>query len=152
MTVKHIFWGLLLMVLASMGWRYKNADAVQNLVNPPPSPAAAIEFDNMPPPSAGPAPATGESLAPRPPVVTRVAGAMRKCKKGREITYTDGDCPAGSKEFGVQGGSVTVVPSPSATAAPEKDGAPRANVRNLLVDPEKDAELRNKRMDRIVNP
>ena len=26
------------------------------------------------------------------------------------------------------------------------------NVRNLLVDPEKDAELRNKRMDRIVNP
>lgn len=153
MTIKHIFWGLLFMVLASIGWRYKNAEAVQNFLHPQPTQVADIQFDKMEPPSAGPAPGPGESMKPvsQAAPVARKVGGMRKCKKGREVIYTDGDCPTGSKELGMNGGSLTVVQSPSDTATPEKD-TPRPNVRNLLVDPEKDAELRNKRMDRIVNP
>ena len=137
MTIKHIFWGLLFMVLASIGWRYKNAEAVQNFLHPQPTKSPTFNSTKWSPQrqaSPGSRRIHEASLAGCP--VARKVGGMRKCKKGREVIYTDGDCPTGSKELGMNGGSLTVVQSPSDTATPEKD-TPRPNVRNLLVDPEK---------------
>lgn len=147
MTIKHVFWGFVIALVAAIGWRYKDADAVQQWVHPQASKPVEIRFDNDEPPGAGPAPQAGESrITPMP----KAATGPHKCKKGNQVIYTDGDCPAGSKEQTI-GGTVTVVPGQHvSTPLGATAGASRANVRDILLDP-KDADLQGKRMDRIIN-
>ena len=148
MTIKHVFWGFVIALVAAVGWRYKDADAVQQWIHPQSSKPVEIRFDNDQPPGAGPAPLAGEApITPMP----KAATGPHKCKKGNQVIYTDGDCPAGSKEQTI-GGTVTVVPGQRVTAPiSTATGASRANVRDILLDP-KDADLQGKRMDRIIGP
>lgn len=147
MTIKHIFWGFIIALLAAIAWRYKDAEAVQQWLHPQSATPVEIKFDNDAPPSAGPAPQAGEStITP----MRKAAAGPHKCKKGNQVIYTDGDCPVGSKEQSI-GGTVTVVPGQH-VAAPvgSGNGASRANIRDILLDP-KDANLSDKRMDRVIN-
>ncbi len=148
MTIKHVFWGFVIALVAAIGWRYKDADAVQQWIHPQSSKPVGIRFDNGQPPGAGPAPLGGEArITPMP----KAATGPHKCKKGNQVIYTDGDCPAGSKEQTI-GGTVTVVPGQRvSTPLGATTGASRANVRDILLDP-KDADLQGKRMDRIIGP
>lgn len=148
MTIKHVFWGFVIALVAAVGWRYKDADAVQQWIHPQSSKSIEIRFDNDQPPGAGPAPLAGEArITPMP----KAATGPHKCKKGNQVIYTDGDCPAGSKEQTI-GGTVTVVPGQRvSTPLGATTGASRANVRDILLDP-KDADLQGKRMDRIIGP
>lgn len=41
---------------------------------------------------------------------------VRKCLSGAEVLYTQGDCPAGSRERDLTGGTVNVMPSPAGVA------------------------------------
>jgi hypothetical protein len=148
MTIKHVFWGFVIALVSAIGWRYKDADAVQQWIHPQSSKPVEIRFDNDQPPGAGPAPLAGEArITPMP----KAATGPHKCKKGNQDIYTDGDCPAGSKEQTI-GGTVTVVPGQRvSTPLGATTGASRANVRDILLDP-KDADLQGKRMDRIIGP
>lgn len=88
----------------------------------------------------------------QPAAVARVAGGPRKCRRGGEVLYTDGACPPGSREMTLGGGSVTVMPSAAPAAKLKAPAASLPHVRDLLLgDPARDAELRDKRMDAIIN-
>ena len=148
MSIKIYFWGLIIAVLAAIGWRTLHTEAAQQWLHPQTTQPLVINFDNQEPPSAGPPPQAGEStITPMP----KAASGLRKCRKGNQVTYTDGDCPAGSKEQTV-GGTVTVVPGQTVTQSSHTSGTDKlhANVRDILLDP-RDANLRDKRMDQIIN-
>lgn len=148
MSIKTYFWGLAIALLAALGWRTLHTEAAQQWLHPQTSKPIVINFDNQEAPSAGPPLRPGESaITPMP----KAASGLRKCKKGGQVIYTDGECPAGSKEQAV-GGTVTVVPGQAATqpANASNGDKPRANVRDILLDP-RDADLREKRMDQIIN-
>ena len=60
------------------------------------------------------------------------ATGVRKCVDGGQTLYTNGACPAGSREQAVAGGSVSVLPAPAAVVggtgaakAPGSGGADR---------------------------
>lgn len=146
MTVKHIFGGLLVAILASIAWRFGALQGMQDWLHPSPAPQANIQFDKLEPPRAGinlDSPPSNQG--------TRLVGGMRKCKRGNDVIYTDGDCPAGSKEVNIKGGSVTVVPGQAAATKTTDSQARPSNVRTLLTDPQKDAELRDRMMDKVIN-
>lgn len=148
MSIKIYFWGLAIALLAAVGWRYMHTEAAQQWLHPQVTKPVVINFDNQSAPSAGPPPQAGESMTTPMP---KAASGLRKCRKGSQVIYTDGECPAGSKEQTV-GGTVTVVPGQAPTQpAPNPSGTtPRGNVRDILLDP-RDADLRDKRMDQIIN-
>jgi hypothetical protein len=39
------------------------------------------------------------------------AAPLRKCRRGAELLYTNGECPRGSREEAVDGGSLSVLPA-----------------------------------------
>lgn len=148
MSIKTYFWGLVIAVLAAIGWRIMHTETAQQWLHPNTTQPVVINFDNQDAPSAGPPLRPGESaITPMP----KAASGLHKCRKGGQVIYTDGECPAGSKEQTV-GGTVTVVAGQK-TAQPVNAGSadkPHANVRDILLDP-RDADLRDKRMDQIIN-
>ncbi|WP_284614466.1 hypothetical protein [Aquabacterium humicola] len=58
----------------------------------------------------------------RPPAANAAPGvaaaALRKCIDGAQVTYTNGDCPAGSRAQAVSGGTITVLPATPVPAPP----------------------------------
>ena len=48
--------------------------------------------------------------------------ALRKCKKDHKVLYTNGPCPAGSKELPMDGDNVTVLPKQETTKPPTTAG------------------------------
>lgn len=87
------------------------------------------------------------------------SGGVRKCRRGGTTLYTDGDCPPGSQEAGMQAQApgITVVPGPGLTqklanqaaALTPGPAASRANVRGLLA-PDDGVDLRARAMERVI--
>jgi hypothetical protein len=80
--------------------------------------------------------------------------APRKCKTATAVIYTDGACPAGSREMALEGGTVTVVPAqaPPAAAAAEAPAAP-ASARSLLKElsgPQDSAAIKAKMIEQAM--
>ncbi|MEY2689513.1 MAG: hypothetical protein RL375_3712 [Pseudomonadota bacterium] len=75
----------------------------------------------------------------------------RKCITAAEVVYTNGPCPAGSKEQAVDGGAVTIVPAQRVVRLPAgaDAAASRATVRDLLVPPD-GIDLRERQMERAI--
>lgn len=143
--MKKIAGGVLALVLASMAWKAKDAQVVQDFLHPQRATRPTIEFDNDPKPVAGPATNSTSSATPKAPA------GVRKCKQGDSVIYTDGECPKGSSEHAVSGGSVTVVPGQASPAVNASSGKiPHA--RDLLV-PKDDGQpsLRDQAMERTIN-
>lgn len=141
MTFKTIFAGVAALLLLSMAWKHKNSDWMQSLTAPARSASqTAIRFDNDAPRSDMPT-AGGDKSTSR-----KGAVGIRKCRHGEQVTYTDGDCPAGSHEHAVDGGAVTVVPG--------QRTQPTANLphaRELLLPEDGQSRLRDQAMERVIN-
>lgn len=139
MSLRWVAAGLLLLLLASVGWRYRGL--AQDWLTPE-RPLRPVMFDNdhaTPPPPPGSA-----AAAP----ATRPPGALRKCVRGGETTYTDRSCPPGYRERDVQADRVTVLP-----AAPQPVAASQAGRRKTLkqaLDVADEDRLRDRMIDRAV--
>lgn len=138
MTLRLLVIAVLALVLASAAWRYRawlTPDA------PAPAPRPVV-FDNdhatPPPPPASAAPGAATVRAP---------GALRKCVRGGEVSYTDRACPAGFREREVATDRVTVMP-----AAPVAATATSASRRTLKqqLDVADEDRLRERMIDRAV--
>ena len=110
--------GAALVVAALAVWRYWDSPAVQGLLRPE-ALRQRIEFDNgsVRLPRFDAAPAAGDSVPGHPPV------RVRKCLKGKQILYTEFDCPAGTREQAIDAGSVTFVAPQDLGKALPKEGA-----------------------------
>jgi hypothetical protein len=72
--------------------------------------------------------------------------SVRKCQDGERVVYTDGACPPGTREQGLQRGTLSVLPAAPVAATAASGAAGLPNVRTLLVDP-RDGEWKQRRID-----
>ncbi len=94
-------------------------------------------------------PKVPEGLAPTP----KAASALRKClpeSGSGAVLYSSSACPAGTREQAMSGGTVNVLPSVAAVA-PAKAASARP-LMHRLAPPEEAAELREKRMEKAIQP
>jgi len=75
------------------------------------------------------------------------AGA-RKCMSASSVSYTDGDCPPGSREQALTGGSLTVVAGAPIAGRAGGPAASAARLRSLALEPG-EPTLRERQMDRL---
>ena len=89
-------------------------------------------------------------LAPAP----SAASALRKCLPASgsgAVLYSSSACPAGTREQAIAGGTVNVLPSVAAVAAAKPASAHKPLLQRLA-PPEEAAALREKRMERAIQP
>ena len=143
MTLTRLIAAALLLLLAALGWRYRDAEAVRQFLSPPASAKPApIQFDNGTVRDYAPAASATAATPPRPP------GGVRKCRKaGGELVYTDGTCPPGSREQALAGGSVNVLPAADAGQAPVKTAPGQPGATDQTLGP----QLREKMVERAVH-
>ena len=75
-TLKHLAIGAVALIVLAVGWRYRNAEAVQRIINPPSHKPLAIEFDN--------------GTVREPPMPASGAAAdlnqgLKKCRRGETV-------------------------------------------------------------------
>lgn len=136
-------------LLLALSAAYSKRQALQDWWSPPAQhQPPALQFDNGSAKSAGQgskegAPSSSSALAP---------GALRKCVKGQQVSYTNVECPPGHQEKPVAGQAVTVLPAPpKATAsAPAQPRSGAAALRGAL-DVSTDTGLRDRMMDRAID-
>lgn len=76
-------------------------------------------------------------------------GALRKCRRGAQIEYTNGLCPPGTREEAVRGGSLSVLPAPPAPAAAVTAASAQPLLRGLARDVD-GREMQDKRIERVI--
>jgi hypothetical protein len=83
----------------------------------------------------------------------KTAAALRKClpeSGAGAVLYSSSACPAGTREQRIAGGTVNVLPSLAAVAAAKPASA--QTLMQRLAPPEEAAALREKRMERAIQP
>lgn len=139
MGMRWLAWLLLASLLAVLAWLYRvplglaTGPAVADL---PGAAAVGRLLDAAPAPS-------------RPAPQASNGGGVRKCLVKGEVLYTNGDCPTGSREQAVSGGTVNVLAAPSASPRAASEPARPPHVRDLLVKPD-EVNLKDKRMEAII--
>ena len=117
------------MLLALAVWRYWDSPAAQSLLRPQ-ALRHRFDFDNgslrLPRLDA---PNTTATDAP-----ARSASAVRKCMKGKQILYTEFDCPPGTSEQALGAGSVTFVAPQDIAAAKAATKTPAARAKGGPAD------------------
>lgn len=122
---------VLLLVLAVLGAAWHKRDELQAWAGSAKS-AAVASLDAKP---AGPA--VG-------------AGALRKCVNGQQVSYSNVECPTGSKELAVSG-AVTVLPgTPVAKPSDGPSSAPAA-LRKALDVEHHGENMTDKAIERAIN-
>ncbi len=94
-----------------------------------------------------------QQLPQLPTEAPKSAGALRKClpeSGAGAVLYSSSACPPGTREQAISGGTVNVVPSVAAVA-PAKSASAQPLL-HRLAPPEEAAALREKMMERAVNP
>jgi hypothetical protein len=137
-SLRWVVVGVLVLLLASVAWRYRGM--AQAWLTPEP-PLRPVLFENdhaTPPPPPGSAAATPAMRAP---------GAMRKCVRGGDTTYTDRSCPPGFRERDVAADRVTVLPAAPQAVASQ---AGRRKTLKQALDVADDDRLRERMIDRAV--
>jgi len=82
------------------------------------------------------------------PPAENAAGRARKCLIKGKVLYTDGECPTGSHQQPVSGGTLSVMPAtPAAASGPSPHRPP--HVRELLVKPD-EVSLKDRRMEEVI--
>lgn len=143
MIAKTLFWTLLLGLIASFGWHYREAPFIQRWLNPPP-PVVTQERTWRDDALERPAAAQPAQAAQ---TVQKSTGGMRKCRQGASVVYTDGDCPAGSQEHSV-GGTVTVLKDQRKLVNAAKAATPSTETALPLTE---DPVMRAKRMEQVID-
>jgi hypothetical protein len=142
LIAKTLFWTLLLGLIASFGWHYREAPFIQRWLNPPP-PVVTQERTWRDDALERPAAAQPAQAAQ---TVQKSTGGMRKCRQGASVVYTDGDCPAGSQEHSV-GGTVTVLKDQRKLVNAAKTPQSADTALPLTEDP----VMRAKRMEQVID-
>ncbi len=93
-----------------------------------------------------------EIAAPQP----KAAAALRKClpeSGAGAVLYSSSACPAGTREQPIAGGTVNVLPNLASVAAvaPAKPASAQTLMQRLA-PPEEAAAMREKRMERAIQP
>ncbi|OGA98231.1 MAG: hypothetical protein A3E25_16015 [Burkholderiales bacterium RIFCSPHIGHO2_12_FULL_69_20] len=136
-SLKSLLITAMLLIVLAFGWRYRNAEAVQRIINPPSHKPLAIEFDNGTVRQTGAASVPGTGRA----VQVLAPGVVRKCRRGTEITYTNQTCPPGHVEQRMAQGTVNVLPATAVAPRAPAGPAPAAG-----------PDLRERQINRVLNP
>ena len=123
-TVARLLLVFALLFVLVFAWHLRNAAWVQAFAQPPATAPIDIQFDKGPAPQA----TAASSLATAAQPSTRSTGALRKCKRGGEILYTNSECPPGSTVLLADRGTVTVINDESASLARQKLEAAKPKV------------------------
>jgi len=94
-----------------------------------------------------------QQLPQMPTEAPKSAGALRKClpeSGAGAVLYSSSACPPGTREQAMSGGTVSVVPSVAAVAAAKPASA--QPLLHRLAPPEEAAAMREKMMERAINP
>jgi hypothetical protein len=149
--LKGVLLTLVLVVLASVGWRHRNDAWVQGLLRPP-APAKAIQFDNGSVRDTLPRiPEDGASAAHE-QALNNLPGKLKKCIRKAQVVYTDQPCPAGFSAEPVSGDKVTVLESPTPKSNPGgKAAAPDARkTLHDALDLSGNDNIKDKMMERAI--
>jgi hypothetical protein len=148
MALRTIFWVALVLIGVAAVFGGRGSRLLRDWLgsNAPVEPRV-IHFDNgsvRDPQPGTPAPAT--TAIPK-------AGTLRKCLRAGETLYTNSTCPPGSRELYVEKGTVNVVEGGLAKPAAEAGAAsePRRKTVRDVLDMSDSAEMKQKRIDRVVN-
>lgn len=138
MSLQKMVLGALCVVLLAVGWSFRRAAWLQELLHPEPVKPLNIPFDNgsvrdKNPPAAP----TGAALPTQKP-----PGVLRKCVGREGVIYSDNVCPPGSKEASMGQGTLNVVNPVRPAARPAS--APVAPV-------EAEPTLRERRIQQILD-
>ncbi len=142
-----------IVIFASITWKFRNAEWIQKLLQVDDPATVNIKFDNGSardnPPAAtiASAPARAQEQGSQ----NNAPGVIKKCLRGREITYTDQICPSDAKVAPVTGGNVTVVGTPKAKAERSNAAEPGPKALRDALDLSGNVNIREKMMDRAVN-
>jgi hypothetical protein len=107
-SLKSFFGLLLLAVLLSVGWHYRDGPAVQGWLHPAPEQQAAARFESVEAP-------VREVVLQASQLISRPAlhtPRVHKCLRGEQVLYTDERCATGFVEHRLSRGTFTVLPSP----------------------------------------
>ena len=89
-----------------------------------------------------------ERMAARP--TTAQGAGLRKCLVDGRPLYTDGECPSGSRQQAITGGTVTIVKGQApATTGQAASSVRPTDVRDLLVTRD-GVDIKEKRMDQVI--
>jgi hypothetical protein len=145
MRTKLVLWSLCLALAAGAAWHWRGTTFSAKLLPPAPPPVVARPLDL--PPQFGNDVGIGAGVK----AAAQTATGVRKCVVDGRVLYTDGDCPTGSRERALGGGSMNVLQGQPAGAQPIASSQPAAvrNIREILVGPT-DTSLQDKRMDAII--
>lgn len=152
MKIKTILTGGAAVLLLSVACKNWNSDWVQSLTTPHRTKVQpTLRFDNDDPSL------DGTTAEPARQTARKGLAGVRKCRQGEQVIYTDGDCPAGSREHAVNGGAVTVVPSQRTQATvrlpsgSDLSGGRMPHAREVLLHEEGQTRLRDQVMERVIN-
>jgi hypothetical protein len=147
MPNKAILASILVVVLALVGWRYRDTATMRYLTGRTAEPVQVRPLSEAES-AVTEAPAASSPAKPAVKPPKRIAG-VRKCRIGDSTVYVDHECPRGSRELAADGGTYTVVPSQgdSSTAATDRPSSRTSNIRDDLLKPG-DPNLRDKMIDR----
>jgi len=118
MSLRWLVIAIAALFVATIGWRYRDALLARDLSAATPAPPPRIEFDNGSNRDA----TTTKIVVPR-----QAATGPRKCAaRDGSVSYTDGNCPPGTRELTLGKGPINVVPAqrppPAAASAPTTPG------------------------------
>lgn len=140
------------LVAAAVAWKYRHdLSALAVAEAPPPAP---FVFDNG---SVRERPVRDDAAASAPRSLPR--GVLRKCVRGSETSYTNVECPPGTKERRVDDSRVTVLetggsarPASTPASAPTSasEGGARKTLRDALDLNGPDPQLRERAIDRAI--
>ena len=79
-------------------------------------------------------------------------GALRKCVRGQQVSYTNVACPAGSREEAVADAPVNVLPATpvARVAPPQAPGSSAPSSLHQALDLTRDDKLRDRIMERAI--
>ncbi|WP_119964062.1 hypothetical protein [Simplicispira lacusdiani] len=151
-TLRALLVGFAVLAVASTAWRYRHHELVQAVLRPGGAGGAPIRFDNGSVRDGAPRPAasgTDPGLA-----AENEPGKLKKCIRGKEVLYTDQACGAGARVAAIEGGNVTVLPSPPSAAKAPGRAEPPTGRRTLheALDVSGSEELRGRMMERSLRP
>jgi hypothetical protein len=148
--IKVIAAAMVVAVLAAAGYKYKDSLLGAGSANEPM--AKPIVFDNgtVRQPKSSMPPVAGADGAAAPSAPALAQGEMRKCMRGKEVTYSNVVCPDGFKTTKVESNRVSVVPAQTVPKPEGDDFNPRKSMRKALdlSDPD---NPREKMIEQAIN-
>ena len=152
-AIRFLFLIIGIAIVASITWKSRNAEWIQMLLQVDAPEKVNIKFDNgsvrdnLPAGSTAVSPNRTKDHGAQ----NNAPGVVKKCLRGKEITYTDQVCPSDANVAPVTGGNVTVVGTPKAKVERSNTFEPGPKALRDALDLSGNENLREKMMERIAN-